>query len=347
MKKILFYTLILLLLAPVATKAQDTYKLLQPLPCISGDVGCKEGETKTDIDLNSYIGYVYKFAIAIAVFIAIVMIVYGGFEYMMSDSVTSKSDAKSKFKSAATGLLMVLASYLILQTIDPRLVGLNTSIPKLKITTSTTNNLGDLSDEALNNLSIEDKKRIDEIDSKIKNLQEMKALAQENGASQEDLDKFDAKITALTREKLAIEITSKNNSIQEFNKIIQNINNRTGSVDLASLNSSMDSAYNLLTANRDYEGASSIMRQKNFYNEEVPRQQNLSDAISGYKTAMGPLGSTLTEIYYKNQLNNLLDLYKKEVINPQYKNDPNIVKIYNGLKEDRINLIKNALNITN
>ena len=91
-------------------------------------MGCTVGETKTKVELNDYIGYLYKFSIALAVLMAIVVIIYGGFEYMTSDSISSKSDAKAKFTNAATGLLMILASYLILRTIDPRLVNLTTSI---------------------------------------------------------------------------------------------------------------------------------------------------------------------------------------------------------------------------
>ena len=331
---------------PGTVSGDDKYTLLEPLPCIDGVGGCASDKSQTDISLNDYIGYIYKFAIAVAAFLAVFMIIWGGFEYMLSDSITSKSDARNKFKNAATGLLMVLASYLILRTIDPRLVEINTSLPKIKVaTTVTSDSLGTLSNEALNNLSIEDLRAIDEIDAKIKTFEEMREAARASGQT-DQVALYDAKITSLMREKLAIQITRSNNSIQEFNKIIKNINSGVGSTDLALLNSTMDSAYNALTVARDYENASAIARQKNFYNEEIPKQKALIEEVNIYRSFSAAVNPGI-KYAEKIKLQNLLEQYSKETIDPKYKNDSNIVQIYTSLKEDRINLLKNTLGITN
>ena len=114
-------------------KAADTYKLLEPLPCIQGVGDCNVGTMQRDISLDDYIGYIFKFAIALAAFLAVIMIIWGGFEYMTSEIPSLKLEGKGRISNAIIGLLMVLASYLILATIDPRLVAINTKIPVIRI----------------------------------------------------------------------------------------------------------------------------------------------------------------------------------------------------------------------
>lgn len=132
MKKVLyiFITLLITFSAQSSFAATPTeYTLLEPLPCIAGTgTDCKEGETINKISIDGYVGYVFKFAIALAVLLATVMIIIGGFQYMFSDSPIKIGDGKDRIKNAIYGLLAALASYLILQTIDPRLVQIHTNI---------------------------------------------------------------------------------------------------------------------------------------------------------------------------------------------------------------------------
>ncbi|HEY4494810.1 MAG TPA: hypothetical protein VJC02_01765 [Candidatus Paceibacterota bacterium] len=139
MKKIFIYSLIAMALFGGANLSYadniSEYTLLEPLPCIEGTGNnCKEGETIPTMSLDGYVGYVFKLAIALAVFLAIVVLIYGGFEYMMSEAFNTKIAAKTRMQNAILGLLGALASYLILATIDPRLVQINTRIPAIKIT---------------------------------------------------------------------------------------------------------------------------------------------------------------------------------------------------------------------
>jgi hypothetical protein len=72
--------------------------------------------------------------IALAVLLAIIMTIWGGFKYMTVESVTGKSGARKTIQDAVTGLLLALASYLILYTINPDLVNLaNVNVPKLNV----------------------------------------------------------------------------------------------------------------------------------------------------------------------------------------------------------------------
>jgi len=137
MKKILLIILIAISLVPTYSRAQTTeaYTLLEPLPCIEFEGStCKPGEMQSKISINGYIMYIYKFSIAIAVFLAIVMIIWGGFNYITSEVPFIKSDGRSKITNALSGLAMVLVSYLILATIDPRLVNIDSNIPPLPYT---------------------------------------------------------------------------------------------------------------------------------------------------------------------------------------------------------------------
>jgi len=76
------------------------------------------------IALAQYIRYLYLFALGITGIAALGSLVAGGFLYMLSDTVVSKEVAKERITSAIKGLVLALAAYLILYTINPDLVKL-------------------------------------------------------------------------------------------------------------------------------------------------------------------------------------------------------------------------------
>ncbi len=71
--------------------------------------------------LNAFLGI----AVALAAVLAVVMLAIGGFKYMTTDSVFQMGNAKEQIANAIIGLLIVLASILLLKTINPQLVSLN------------------------------------------------------------------------------------------------------------------------------------------------------------------------------------------------------------------------------
>lgn len=76
-------------------------------------------------DPGIYIKTIYNFGIGIAGLLAMAQIVFGGVQYTVSAGDPSKqSDAKDRIWSAITGLILLLASYLILNTINPQLTKL-------------------------------------------------------------------------------------------------------------------------------------------------------------------------------------------------------------------------------
>lgn len=72
--------------------------------------------------LSAYIGALYKYIIGVTLVVAAVMITYGGFLYIVGATGAQISDAKEKITSALAGLMLVLAGYLILKTVNPQTV---------------------------------------------------------------------------------------------------------------------------------------------------------------------------------------------------------------------------------
>ena len=92
------------------------YTLLQPLP--------KEGtDLSEDVTLEEYLTWAFRFVLALAGFLAVMMIVIGGVEYIISGASESmREEAKKRIENAIWGLVMALVSYLVLYTINPSLV---------------------------------------------------------------------------------------------------------------------------------------------------------------------------------------------------------------------------------
>lgn len=114
-------------------RTEKTYRLLEPLPCLDNSIpGCEGGQIK-NIDLGNFFQYAFNLLIALSAVAAVFMIVWGGFQYMTTDSWQQKTEGKEKFKNAIYGLLMVLGSFLILKTVNPKLVAIPPSIPPVRI----------------------------------------------------------------------------------------------------------------------------------------------------------------------------------------------------------------------
>ncbi len=97
------------------------YNLLQPLPYVGQSV-----ESFPD-----YITKIIPFILGLAAVLAVVEIVIGGIEYAVTEAIDSKTDAIDRIRQAILGLLLALASWLILSTINPALVNLQLNIPGL------------------------------------------------------------------------------------------------------------------------------------------------------------------------------------------------------------------------
>jgi hypothetical protein len=79
----------------------------------------------TAVDLSRYLRIMFQLGIAIASALAVIMVVIGGIEYMSTDAINGKSEGKEKIISALWGLVLALASYMILSTINTQLLNTN------------------------------------------------------------------------------------------------------------------------------------------------------------------------------------------------------------------------------
>ncbi len=98
-----------------ATNTNLGYVPLEPLP----------GEpdmTARNVDFGSILAALFKILIVVGGLVAVAALVVGGIIYMVSDVVNKKTEAKRRIKAAVWGLVLLLASYLILNTINPQLI---------------------------------------------------------------------------------------------------------------------------------------------------------------------------------------------------------------------------------
>jgi hypothetical protein len=92
--------------------------------------GVGEITLSLDMDLNTLVAWFYYFIVGIAGISAFVMLVWGGVQWLTSAGSPAKvTDAKDRISTAFFGLLIILASWLILQVINPDLTTLN--LPQL------------------------------------------------------------------------------------------------------------------------------------------------------------------------------------------------------------------------
>jgi hypothetical protein len=140
-KKIIALTYLVFLLfgflSPVhfslAEDTTSTYNLLAPLP--DGNNGTMSTFDPTNANgdaLTGYLNLMIKLFIGICAVLSVIMIVMGGIEYMTSELPGLKSDGKEKIINAIFGLILALGAWMLLNTINPKL--LDSSLSNLKST---------------------------------------------------------------------------------------------------------------------------------------------------------------------------------------------------------------------
>jgi hypothetical protein len=81
-------------------------------------------------DIPKMLNSAFQVAIRIGAILAVLRIAYAGYLYMGSEDMwSSKSAAKEAFRDAIVGLLILLAIWLILHQIDPRILSLKINFP--------------------------------------------------------------------------------------------------------------------------------------------------------------------------------------------------------------------------
>ncbi len=86
----------------------------------------------TAVGMGEYLAGMMKFIVAIAGVFAIIVAIIGGTQYVAAGiSPNAKGDAKDRILNAFIGLALVLTSYLILNSINPKLVAFNLTLPSI------------------------------------------------------------------------------------------------------------------------------------------------------------------------------------------------------------------------
>ncbi len=85
------------------------------------------------VSMGAYLAGAMKFVVALAGLIAILMAIIGGTQYVAAGiSPNAKSDAKEQIFGSLIGLALILTSYLLLNSINPKLVSFNLALPPVK-----------------------------------------------------------------------------------------------------------------------------------------------------------------------------------------------------------------------
>jgi hypothetical protein len=121
MKKILFLYIIPILLFPLFVFADHTPINLNLVYPKFGPFDITENQHLPEI-----VGFIYYFIVTVAGLAAFVMLVWGGIQWLTSGAIPSQaSAARDRIRSAILGLLLILASVLIIQIINPELTVLS------------------------------------------------------------------------------------------------------------------------------------------------------------------------------------------------------------------------------
>jgi hypothetical protein len=83
--------------------------------------------------INDLINYAVKLLIGLCAIVLVLRLMFEGYQYMVTDVPFLKASAKAGFVTALMGLLLALTSYIILNTINPKLVSENINISPLTI----------------------------------------------------------------------------------------------------------------------------------------------------------------------------------------------------------------------
>jgi hypothetical protein len=119
--------LIILLIAPQESRAAEA----NFTPQVSIGDGFEKGEA-TVPSIAKYIQAIYNYAIGIVGILAAVVLMFGGVRWMMAGGSPDKiGDAKAWIGASISGLILALASYMILNTINPDLVSFKEIAPPL------------------------------------------------------------------------------------------------------------------------------------------------------------------------------------------------------------------------
>ncbi len=106
----------------------STYKLLEPLGTPNGKL--TEFTTGDPCPFVRYLNIVIEIFLGICAVLAMIMIIAGGFEYVTSELPSFKKNGKERITNAVFGFIIALAAFVLLNTVNPKLLDLCPKIPQ-------------------------------------------------------------------------------------------------------------------------------------------------------------------------------------------------------------------------
>ena len=124
---------------PANKTTKTTYTMLAPLPGLGLDGTDKTIDTAYDANNNPcpfgyYLNIMIKLFLGICGVLAVIMIIWGGVQYMTNELISNKEEGRKSITNAIFGLLLALGSYIILNTLNPDLLNICLNLPKEEIT---------------------------------------------------------------------------------------------------------------------------------------------------------------------------------------------------------------------
>lgn len=109
---------------------ERSYTLLAPLPLEEG------GGLTQQVTFTTYVNGAFRFVLGVAGILAVIMIIYAGFTYMTTDAFQKKEAGREIISNAVKGLLLAIGTWIIINTINPKLLQFNLIIPKPTVPTT-------------------------------------------------------------------------------------------------------------------------------------------------------------------------------------------------------------------
>lgn len=121
----------------VTCQPGDKFCALAPIPGLTDQPTINTIFGTAGGNFAVFFNNLYLFCIGLAVILAIGMIIWGGFEYALSEAITSKTAGRQRIQHALFGLLLVLSPALVFYIINPAILNLNVNFPPLDTKTGT------------------------------------------------------------------------------------------------------------------------------------------------------------------------------------------------------------------
>ena len=93
-----------------------------PIPNLTFTSAIRSNTQISSNFIGEYVSAFYRYLVGIATTIAIVFLMIGGLQYVLAAGTGETTKAKTRIQNAVVGLLLVLFTYVILYTVNPRLV---------------------------------------------------------------------------------------------------------------------------------------------------------------------------------------------------------------------------------